>query len=127
MALVGETGSGKSQIANYFALLSMIFYGHRLLLVDPKGDRHKLVKLLDRFGDLTSHLIIGDPSCPNGMFDAFLLHPDSPLDALAAAKNDIIALVRAINPQQEVCLLYTSPRIRMVMPRKQVSIWGNIP
>lgn len=83
----------------------MIFYGHRLLLVDPKGDRHKLVKLLDRFGDLTSHLIIGDPSCPNGMFDAFLLHPDSPLDALAAAKNDIIALVRAINPQQEVDLM----------------------
>ena len=61
VAFVGETGSGKSQIANYFALLSMIFYGHRLLLVDPKGDRHKLVKLLDRFGDLTSHLIIGDP------------------------------------------------------------------
>ena len=105
VAFVGETGSGKSQIANYFALLSMIFYGHRLLLVDPKGDRHKLVKLLDRFGDLTSHLIIGDPSCPNGMFDAFLLHPDSTLDALAAAKNDIIALVRAINPQQEIDLM----------------------
>lgn len=101
----GETGSGKSQIANEVALLSMIFYGHRLLLIDPKGDRHKLVQLLNQYGDITSHLIIGDPKCPNGMFDAFLLHPDNPLEALAAAKNDIISLVRAINPQHVIDLM----------------------
>lgn len=83
----------------------MIFYGHRLLLIDPKGDRHKLVQLLNQYGDITSHLIIGDPKCPNGMFDAFLLHPDNPLEALAAAKNDIISLVRAINPQHVIDLM----------------------
>lgn len=101
----GETGAGKSQLANNYVMNSMIFYGHKTLNIDPKGDRNKLVQTLNSYGDICSHLIIGDKNCPSGMFDAFLLHEDDSLQALAAAKNDIISLSRAVNPKQKVSLL----------------------
>ncbi|MGX8834716.1 ATP-binding protein [Amedibacillus sp. YH-ame6] len=101
----GETGSGKSQLANSIVLLSMIFYGHKTLNIDPKGDRYKLVEMLNQFGDITSHLIIGDKSSMSGMFDAFLLNPDDQVHALSVAKNDIVSLVRAVNADQRVDLL----------------------
>lgn len=101
----GETGSGKSQLANSIILLSMIFYGHKTLNIDPKGDRYKLVEMLNQFGDITSHLIIGDKNSMSGMFDAFLLNPEDQVHALSVAKNDIVSLVRAVNPDQRVDLL----------------------
>lgn len=115
----GETGSGKSQIANFLTLLSMLFYGHKILAVDPKGDRYKLIKLLNRYGDLASHLIIGDKACPNGMFDAFLLHPDDPIEALAQAKNDILSLVRAVNPRHVVDLMQVDEAYMRMCEAKQ--------
>lgn len=101
----GETGAGKSQLANNTMLMSMIFYGHKTLNIDPKGDRHKLVALLNSYGDIASHLIIGDKHCPSGMFDAFLLHSDDQVEALAVAKNDIMMLARAVNKKQDISLL----------------------
>jgi len=101
----GETGSGKSQLANNFALISMIFYGHKILLIDPKGDRANLVKKINSFGDICSQLIIGSQDSPAGMFDAFLLHEDDQVEALAIAKNDIINLVRAVNKKQSLNLM----------------------
>ena len=105
MCFAGETGSGKSQLANNFLLLSMIFYGHKVLLIDPKGDRNKLIDTLNTYGDICSHLVIGDKNSPAGMFDAFLLHNDNELEALSIAKNDVINLVRAINSEQKLNLM----------------------
>ena len=105
VCFAGETGSGKSQLANNLAILSMIFYGHRLLLIDPKGDRNNLVDKLNSFGDICSQLIIGNQDSPAGMFDAFLLHKDNQVEALAIAKNDIINLVRAVNEKQSLNLM----------------------
>lgn len=100
----GETGAGKSQLANNTALMSMIFYGHKLLVIDPKGDRGKLLTTLQSYGDIASHLIIGSKDCPSGMFDAFLLHDDQ-VEALSVAKNDILQLARAVNGKQDINLL----------------------
>lgn len=105
MIFAGETGAGKSQIANNFVMTSMIFYGHKTLNIDPKGDRMELIDTLNRYGDLASHLVIGDKDSPSGMFDAFLLHPEDPMEALALAKNDILNLSRAVNHQQKVNLM----------------------
>lgn len=105
MCFAGETGSGKSQLANNFALISMIFYGHKILLIDPKGDRAKLVKTLNSYGNICSQLIIGNQDSPAGMFDAFLLHADNQVEALSIAKNDIVNLVRAVNNRQSLNLL----------------------
>lgn len=105
MIFAGETGAGKSQIANNFVMTSMIFYGHKTLNIDPKGDRLGLIETLNRYGDICSHLVIGDKHSPSGIFDAFLLHPDDSLEALALAKNDIVSLSRAVNSGQEVNLL----------------------
>lgn len=105
MIFAGETGAGKSQIANNFVMTSMIFYGHKTLNIDPKGDRMELINTLNRYGDIASHLIIGDKDSPSGMFDAFLLHPDDSMEALALAKNDIVNLSRAVNHNQKVNLL----------------------
>lgn len=105
MIVAGETGSGKSQVANNTVVTSMIFYGHRCLVVDPKGDRYNLVNLLKSYGDITSHLIIGSADCPSGMFDAFLLHQNDQVEALAVAKNDIVSLSRAVNHDQSIDLL----------------------
>ncbi len=115
----GETGAGKSQIANNTSLMSMIFYGHKLLVIDPKGDRKKLIALLNSFGDITSHLIIGDKDCPSGMFDAFLLHHDDQTQALSVAKNDIMMLARAVNKAQEINLLSVDKAYRKMCIAKQ--------
>ena len=102
---VGETGAGKSQVANNLMMLSMIFYGHKVLVVDPKGDRENIIRTLNTYGDIASHLVIGDKNCPSGMFDPFLLHPNDQNEALAIAKNDIMSLVRAVNKDQVIHLL----------------------
>lgn len=96
---IGETGSGKSQLSNDIVMVLMIYYGVKVLAVDPKGDRMKLVQLLG--GDVASHLILGSKDCQNGMFDAYLLTDDHVL-ALANAQRDITALIRAVNPNQEL-------------------------
>lgn len=105
ICFAGETGSGKSQQANHLLLLSMIFYGHKTLLIDPKGDRGKLINTLNSYGDICSHLVIGDKHSPVGMFDAFLLHTDNMAEALSIAKNDVINLVRAVNSKQTLNLM----------------------
>ena len=99
--------------------MSMIFYGHKLLVIDPKGDRKKLIALLNSFGDITSHLIIGDKDCPSGMFDAFLLHHDDQTQALSVAKNDIMMLARAVNKAQEINLLSVDKAYRKMCIAKQ--------
>lgn len=101
----GETGSGKSQLANNLLLLSMIFYGHKTLLIDPKGDRNKLIDTLNTYGNICSHLVIGSEDSPAGMFDAFLLHKENIPEALSIAKNDVISLVRAVNKKQKLNLM----------------------
>lgn len=105
MCFVGETGSGKSQLANHLLLTSMIFYGHKTLLIDPKGDRNRLVDTLNSYGDICSHLIIGGEDCVAGLFDAFLLHQDNEEEALSIAKNDVMNLVRAINANEQLNLM----------------------
>lgn len=89
----GETGGGKTQLADHRAFQNMIFRGMRVLTVDPKGDREKKIKLL---GDRASHLKIGSPDCQNGMFDAYLLNTD-PKEALQRALRDVDAMVRALD------------------------------
>lgn len=105
ICFAGETGSGKSQLANNLLLISMIFYGHKTLLIDPKGDRDELINTLNSYGNICSHLVIGDKTSPAGMFDAFLLHKDNMPEALSIAKNDVINLVRAVNSEQKLNLM----------------------
>lgn len=41
IVFVGETGAGKTQLADLEAFQNMIFKGMKVLTVDPKGDREK--------------------------------------------------------------------------------------
>lgn len=97
----GETGSGKTQLADHLAFILMVFYGMRILTIDPKDDRAKKVQLL---GDKATRLVIGSQDCPNGMFDCYLMYPDDFVAALAKAKNDVTSLVRAVNPGKQINL-----------------------
>ena len=88
----GETGGGKTQLADHRAFQNMIFKGMRVLTIDPKGDREKKIKLL---GDRASHLKIGSDDCQDGMFDAYLINSNYE-DALEQVYKDVDAMVRAL-------------------------------
>lgn len=103
-AFVGETGGGKSQLANNIMLVSMIFYGHIVLAVDPKGDRKNLVNTLNRYGDIANEIVIGGDKCEAGIFDPFLLNEGNDDKALAEAKNQIAQIARAVNPNLSISL-----------------------
>lgn len=92
IAFVGETGAGKTQLADLEAFQNMIFKGMKILTVDPKGDREKKIALL---GDRASHLKIGSKDCASGMFDPYLMHQDDN-DALAQASRDIDGMINAL-------------------------------
>lgn len=96
--LTGETGSGKTQLADGIVMTDMIFKGHRTLVVDPKGDREAKIEML---GESASHLKIGSSDCPDGMFDPYLMNDNETL-ALAQAKNDISSLSRALNSTLQI-------------------------
>lgn len=100
--ITGETGSGKSQLANNILLLAMVFYGHNTLIIDPKDDRNELCKFLNSYGDIASRLVIGGKDSPSGMFDPFLLHDDDLVYALSIAKNDLTQIARALNKDQKI-------------------------
>lgn len=92
---VGETGGGKSQIFNNEMMLAAIFYGMPCLIIDPKGDRRKLITLL---GDNATELRLGGDACPPGLFDAFLINgKKSEDDLISAIQKDVVSLVRAVN------------------------------
>ncbi len=95
----GGTGAGKSQLANELNMIMMINYAPTTLVIDPKYDRNKLVKQLGP--ELCSVLVLGSKECQNGMFDPYLLSKDRQM-ALSNAQRDVTALVRAINPHQEM-------------------------
>lgn len=106
----GETGGGKTQLADHRGFVEMIFFGRRNLIIDPKGDREKKIALL---GERASHLKIGADDNPDGMFDCFLTHKEEmqqqkqnknrgEAKALAEAKEMISALSRALNKDQQI-------------------------
>ncbi|MDF9825180.1 hypothetical protein M2475_001614 [Breznakia sp. PF5-3] len=99
----GETGGGKTQLADHRNFVDMIFKGRRILTVDPKGDREKKIVLL---GDRASHLKIGAKDNPDGMFDCFLMHKEDEKEALAEAKEMISSLSRALNKTQEIAFYH---------------------
>lgn len=92
IAFVGETGAGKTQLADLEAFQNMIFKGMKVLTIDPKGDREKKIALL---GDKASHLKIGSKDCQDGMFDPYLMHTDD-REALAQASRDIDGMINAL-------------------------------
>lgn len=107
----GETGGGKTQLADHRGFVEMIFFGRRNLIIDPKGDREKKMALLR---ERASHLKIGADDNPDGMFDFFLTHKEEmqqkqssnkkrgEAKALAEAKEMISALSRALNKDQQI-------------------------
>lgn len=94
----GETGSGKTQLADHRAFQNMIFKGMRTLTIDPKGDREKKIQLL---GDKASQLKIGAKDNKNGMFDAYLIADDF-TEGLNQAIRDIDAMVKALGLNRSV-------------------------
>lgn len=92
IAFVGETGAGKTQLADLEAFQNMIFKNMKVLTIDPKGDREKKIALL---GDKASHLKIGSKKCASGMFDPYLMNTDD-REALAQASRDIDGMVNAL-------------------------------
>lgn len=94
----GETGSGKTQLAFSIAFQYLIFRNVRTLTIDPKGDR---AKKIDYWGEDAAHLRIGSKECPNGMFDAYLIHEDIG-NALDQAKRDIDALALVVKVEKLV-------------------------
>lgn len=89
----GETGSGKTQLADHMGLMNMVFKGMRNLIIDPKGDRKKKIQFL---GNRAAHLEIGSADCPNGMFDPYVMNQNAN-EALDQAKRDIASLARALD------------------------------
>lgn len=92
---IGETGGGKSQLFNNEMMMAAIFYGMPCLVIDPKGDRKKLIKLL---GDAATELELGGDNCPAGLFDAFLIyHNKSENELISYIQKDVMSLIRAVN------------------------------
>lgn len=89
----GETGGGKTQLADLRAFQNMIFKGMRVLTIDPKGDREKKINLL---GDKASHLKIGSDDWQDGMFDAYLMNADEQ-EALEQIYKDVDAMTKALD------------------------------
>lgn len=93
IVFVGETGAGKTQLADLEAFQNMIFKGMKVLTVDPKGDREKKIKLL---GDNAAHLKIGSKDCSSGMFDPYLMNQNDDREALGQAMRDIDSMLNVL-------------------------------
>lgn len=103
IVITGETGSGKTQLADTIVFTDMVFKGFRTLTVDPKGDREKKIEYLK---DSATNLKIGSKECVDGMFDPYLMNNDDEKEALSQAKKDITALARALNKGQQINFMY---------------------
>lgn len=97
--IAGESGSGKTQLADSLVFSDMLFKGMRVLTIDPKGDREKKIELLK---ENASHLKIGSKECVDGMFDPYLMNADNQAEALSQAKKDITSFARALNERTQI-------------------------
>lgn len=99
--VLGETGSGKSQAVNHILISMMLFLGAKILVIDPKGDRNKLVAKLGN--QVASHLELGSDECMSGMFDPYFTS-DNLKSGLEKAQTLLVQMERMLNPKTSISL-----------------------
>lgn len=102
IAIVGTTGSGKSQLQNHEALLFATVLGIPGLTIDPKNDRSEIVKQLGP--NVASVLEIGGQGSTKGMFDPYLTNLHNLHRALEEAQQLIISIERVVNSNSVIDL-----------------------
>lgn len=98
---LGETGSGKSQAVNHILISLMLFLGVKVLVIDPKGDRNKLITKLGE--KVASHLELGSEECMSGMFDPYFT-TNTLKDGLEKAQTLLVQMERMLNPKTSISL-----------------------